>query len=96
MNQVDRKDVSWMLEMIRNACAANAAGDGNDDWQGIAEAAHMCLHYVGDGCIMLDCTGPDMKSFMRFAGRYSDSHEGTQRQPAGTSVEGRTEVCQQS
>ncbi len=67
----DLNDVLWMLEMIWRASRKNAAVDANEDWNSIAATAHMCLHYVGEGCTLAGCSGTDINEVMRLAGRYS-------------------------
>ncbi len=69
-NEVDRDDVIWMLETIWQAGKANAGADRSEDWNGVAAAAHMCLHYLGPGCTMLNCSGLEMNAFLEFARRY--------------------------
>ena len=71
MSNADRDEVLWMLELIRHASIRHARTESNEDWSGISAAAHLCLHYVGDGCTLKDCGGLEMDHFMGFVNRHT-------------------------
>lgn len=67
----EQVDVSWILRLIVEAALDNAQFDPMADWWGIAAAAHVCLHSVGQTCTLSKCVGPDMKLFARFVDRHT-------------------------
>jgi hypothetical protein len=63
MNERDRGDVPWLLEMTWNAGSRNRGGVSREDWEGLCAGVHLCLHYVWGACPLEQCKGPDVNLY---------------------------------